>query len=167
MERAIQADLALLNGNIYGSDTETNALLIKNGQIEQLGPASRLKSISAKCSIDLNGRPVYPGFVAAHDHFMMTCQIQDVIDCRTQVNESIADYLHRLKGLIGAPEKGNWIKCRGLSDFKFKERRFPTIEELDELAPHNPLSILHSSMHSGVVNSLALANINIPLVSLL
>jgi predicted amidohydrolase YtcJ len=96
---------------------------------------------------------------------MMTCQIQDIIDCRTNVNESIADYLHRLKGLIGRPEKGKWIKCRGLSDFKFKEKRFPTIEELDELAPHNPLSILHSSMHSGVVNSLALKEFNIPLVS--
>jgi predicted amidohydrolase YtcJ len=97
---------------------------------------------------------------------MMTCQIQDVIDCRTRVNEPIDDYLHRLRHLIGAPEKGKWIKCRGLSDFKFKEKRFPSIEELDELAPHNPLSILHSSLHSGAVNSLALKKFNIPLVSL-
>ncbi|MCP4627183.1 MAG: amidohydrolase [bacterium] len=165
MDRTIQADLTLLNANIYGYDKETDSLLIKNGKIELVGPESRLKSIPAKCSIDLDGKAVYPGFVASHDHFMMTCQIQDVIDCRTRVNESIADYLHRLKGLIGTPEKGKWIKCRGLSDFKFKENRFPSIEELDELAPHNPISILHSSLHSGVVNSLALKDFNIPLVS--
>lgn len=166
MDRTIQADLTLFNGNIYGYDKEINALIIKNGKIEIVGPASLLKSIATKCSIDLNGKPVYPGFVASHDHFMMTCQIQDTIDCRTIVNESIADYLHRLKGLIGTPEKGQWIKCRGLSDFKFKEKRFPSLEELDELSPHNPLSILHSSMHSGVVNSLALKEFNIPVVSL-
>jgi predicted amidohydrolase YtcJ len=165
MNRTIQADLTLLNGNIYGFDKGINALIIKNGRIELLGPGSLLKSIPAKRSIDLNGKPVYPGFVASHDHFMMTCQIQDTIDCKTSVNESIADYLHRLKGLIGTSEKGKWIKCRGLSDFKFKENRFPTLAELDELSPHNPLSILHSSLHSGVVNSLALKDFNIPLVS--
>ena len=166
MAQAIQADLTLLNGKIYGYAEEINSLIIKNGKIEILGHESRLKSISTKHTIDLHGKPVYPGFVASHDHFMMTCQIQDTIDCRTKINESIDDYLHRLKRLIGAPEKGKWIKCRGLSDFKFKEKRFPLIEELDEIAPHNPLSILHSSMHSGVVNSLALENFNIPLVSL-
>jgi predicted amidohydrolase YtcJ len=166
MDQNIQVDLTLLNGNIYGFDNQLNSLLIKNGKIELVGPGSLLKSIPTKCSIDLNGKSVYPGFVASHDHFMMTCQIQDIINCRTIVNESIADYLHRLEGLIGTPEKGKWIKCRGLSDFKFKEKRFPTIEELDELAPHNPLSILHSSLHSGVVNSLALKEFDIPLVSL-
>jgi predicted amidohydrolase YtcJ len=166
MDQQMQADLTLLNGNIYGNDNQLNSLLIKNGKIELVGPGSLLKSIPTKCSIDLNGKPVYPGFVASHDHFMMTCQIQDIINCRTIVNESFADYLHRLKGLIGTPEKGKWIKCRGLSDFKFKERRFPTIEELDELAPHNPLSILHSSLHSGAVNSLALKEFEIPPVSL-
>jgi hypothetical protein len=162
IDRTIQADLTLLNGSIYGYDKEINSLVIKNGKIELVGPGSPLKSISTKCSIDLDGKAVYPGFIASHDHFMMTCQIQDIIDCRPSVDESVADYLYRLKTLIGTPEKGEWIKCRGLSDFKFKEKRFPSIDELDELAPHNPLSILHSSMHSGVVNSLALKEFNIP-----
>ena len=166
MDRAIEADLTLLNGSIYGYDDQLNSLLVKNGKIERIGPNFQLKSIPTKCSIDLNGKPVYPGFVASHDHFMMTCQMQDLINCRTIANESIADYLHRLKRLIGRPEKGKWIKCYGLSDFKFKEKRFPTIEELDELEPHNPISILHSSLHSGVVNSLALKEFDIPLVSL-
>jgi len=165
MNQTIPADLALLNGAIHGHAKEINTLIIKNGRIELLGPGSRLESIPAKRVIDLNGQAVYPGFVAGHDHFMMTCQIQDVIECRTRVNEPVADYLHRLKGLIGTPEKGHWIKCRGMSDFKFKEKRFPTLEELDELSPHNPLSILHSSLHSGAVNSLALESFNIPLVA--
>lgn len=165
MNQTIPADLLLLNGAVYGHTKEINTLIIKNGRIELLGPGSQLESIPAQRTIDLKGRAVYPGFVAAHDHFMMTCQIQDVIDCRTRVNESIADYLHRLKAMIGSPEKGQWIKCRGMSDFKFKEKRFPTLEELDELSPHNPLSILHSSLHSGAVNSLALERFNIPLVA--
>jgi len=165
VDRTIQGDLTLLNGYIYGYDKKINSLIIKNGKIELLGNDSLLKRVSTQCSIDLNGKAVYPGFIASHDHFMMTCQIHDIIDCRTIVNESIVDYLHRLKRLIGTSEKGKWIKCRGLSDFKFKEKRFPYLEELDELSPHNPLSILHSSMHSGAVNSLALNAFNIPIVS--
>jgi len=166
MGDSIQADLVLLNGSIYGlSDNRKNGLVIKNKKIDLIGESTLLKQIPAKNQIDLKGRALYPGFTAAHDHFMMYCQITTVIDIKTRLNESIADYLHRLKNKIPERPRGEWIYCRGLAEFKLKEKRYPILAELDELAPDNPLSILHSSMHSVVVNSRALKEIGINLNS--
>ncbi|HEX3722140.1 MAG TPA: amidohydrolase, partial [Nitrolancea sp.] len=51
---------------------------------------------------------------------------------------------------------GTWIQGRGYDDNKLDERRHPTRQDFDEVAPDHPVIIVNGSGHMSVVNSLAL-----------
>jgi predicted amidohydrolase YtcJ len=71
----IPADLVLLNGNVFTSDTSNptaKAIAIKSERILAVGSNEEIKKLAdAKTRlIDLGGRTVVPGFNDAHFHFM-------------------------------------------------------------------------------------------------
>jgi predicted amidohydrolase YtcJ len=69
-----EVDLILHNGYIYTLNQENDihrAIAIKDGEIVDIGPEHKiLNKYSHKEKIDLKGKPVYPGFIDAHGHFL-------------------------------------------------------------------------------------------------
>ena len=51
---------------------------------------------------------------------------------------------------------GEWIVLSGYDHNKLDEKRHPSIEELDEAAPDNPVRCIRCCAHMGVYNSAAL-----------
>ena len=68
-----QADLILTNGKVYTVDssfTMASAIAVKDKKIAAVGSDQQiLENYRADQTIDLQGRPIYPGFIDAHCHF--------------------------------------------------------------------------------------------------
>ena len=68
--------------------------------------------------------------------------------------DSIADVLAYVRSRAAAQRAGEWIDIEQVFVTRLRERRFPTRQELDEAAPHNP--VLFRTGPDAAVNSLAL-----------
>ena len=54
-----------------------------------------------------------------------------------------------------APERSNWVTGRGWIDFR-KPPQFPTRQDLDRIAPDNPVFLTRADGHAAIANSAAL-----------
>ena len=68
--------------------------------------------------------------------------------------DSIADVLAYVRSRAAALQPGQWIGIEQVFITRLRERRFPTRQELDEAAPHNP--VFFRTGPDASVNSLAL-----------
>jgi len=126
-----------------------------------VGTADELNGLNAKRRIQLNNKVLVPGFIDAHNHFMTYCMWLRYLDCRLPLNGDMNELLEIISRKAKELSPGEWIKGWGFADYKVKQHRFPTLSELDRVAPHNPLGIIHISGHSAVVNSKALDRLGI------
>ncbi len=156
---SINADLLLLGATILtGADTVnvTDAVAIKNGRIVAVGKQSEMSQLQAKQKIHLDGKVIVPGFIDAHNHLSLYSVLLQYLDCRTSLNGEIDEVLERIEEKAKKTPPGEWIRGWGYADYKMKQRRFPTLEEMDAISPNNPTAIIHISGHSVIVNSQAL-----------
>ncbi len=149
-------DIILLNGRIItleDSHPEVEALAIKDGKITALGSNREivvLKSQGVEV-IDLKGQVVVPGFTDAHVHFMATgLNMLGVV--LNQAN-SIDEVLSLIRLRAETTEKDELVLASGLDTNRFAVERVPTRQELDDIAPENPVFINRIDSHSCVINT--------------
>lgn len=146
------------NGNIYTVDkdfTKANALVIKNDRLIYVGTdkiAMRFKTENTKI-IDLKGKTVFPGLIEGHTHFGWLSQSLVEIDALFKQKEEI---LEEVKKKAETVKPGEWILGRGWNNEIWEQSNFPTKEELDLVAPNNPVCIIRTCCHAYWVNSMAL-----------
>lgn len=134
-----------------------DAVLVENGVIAAVGDKARLeKDYRPDQMVDLRGGVMIPGFIDPHSHFTQTAYAllqaelggaSDTEELKQKLNHYIAQNDVR---------PGEWILARGYDHNLFKDKKNPTLKQLDALAPENPLVIQHSSGHMGLFNSAAL-----------
>jgi predicted amidohydrolase YtcJ len=117
--------------------------------------------LNAQRRIQLNNKVLAPGFIDAHNHFMIYCMWLPYLDCRLPLNGDMDELLEKISSKAEELSRGEWVKGWGFADYKVKQRRFPTLAELDKVALHNPVGIIHVSGHSAVVNSKGLEYLGI------
>lgn len=165
----MEADTVLLNGKVVTMDaagTTVEALAIGGDRIIATGRDSDIESLRGKTTrtIDLKGRVVLPGFIDTHVHvdcaavntkLATSCHIPpveyvEVLGCSGS-KEAILDFVEQ-----AAQEKaaGEWIIGQGRFSLEV-EGNSPGKDELDAVAPHNPVMIRYSA-HSQLLNSKAL-----------
>jgi predicted amidohydrolase YtcJ len=134
-------ELALVNGRIYTFDDANrvvDSLVIRNGRFASLGRVSE----SAGRVIDLQGRTVIPGLIDNHTHFV---RIGNLPGYDVRALEAAFTVLAAQKIIAGrvadAAENDFITALAGLARRQFSEKRFPTMAELDEAAPRNPVVI--------------------------
>ena len=66
------------------------------------------------------------------------------------------DFLAKVKARVAQTEPGKWITGRGWIETFWKPPKFPTREDLDKIAPENPVLLTRADGHAAVVNSAAL-----------
>lgn len=164
------ADMVLVNGKIVTVDKSFSvqeAVAIRDGKILAVGSASSIRALAGPETkvIDLRGRAVIPGLIDSHIHFLRAG-----FTWKREVRLDQARSVKEILGLIGKRAAkltpGEWILTFGGWDYsQLQERRAPTREELDRVAPNNPvlLRILlpHASTHFAVLNSAALRMVGI------
>jgi predicted amidohydrolase YtcJ len=106
--------------------------------------------------IDLGGAFMIPGFNEAHNHMISFGLTLAWIDARYPAVHSIADIAEQVRRRVEQSRPGEWIRARGYDDNKLDERRHPTRQDLDTVAPENPVMVVNGSGHMCVANSAAL-----------
>ena len=137
------------------------AVLCVDGRIAAVGTeaASQVRDSTRGTlpdSIDLGGRVVVPGFIDAHAHILAYAASLVSVDCGPRAVRSLADLQDRLGEKAAALPAGAWVRATGYDELALQERRHPTRQELDAVAPANPVRLLHRGGHACVLNSLAL-----------
>lgn len=111
--------------------------------------------------IDLQGNTLLPSFIDCHSHFSGYASALLQVDLTEAV--SFDDITHMILAFMKRKQvpPGEWILCRGYDHNNFKEGTHPTLSLLDEVVPKNPILLQHQSGHMGVLNSLALKQLDI------
>jgi predicted amidohydrolase YtcJ len=152
------ADLVLVNGKIITIDAQDSiaeAVAISAGRIVAVGRSGDIKARASAATevIDLGGRAVSPGLIDTHVHFT---QVDALYNVDLSTASSIKEALAAVAARVATAKPGDWIRGRGWDEGKFKERRYLTAADLDEVAPNNPVWLTHTTGHYGVANTYAL-----------
>ncbi|RUT69605.1 amidohydrolase [Flavobacterium cupreum] len=144
----MKADLILFNGKIHSFNAETpnvTAVAIKDGKFIAVGSDSTIMEFAAAETkiIDLQNRRVVPGINDSHIH-LIRGGLNYNLELRWDGVPSLADALRMLKEQVDRTPNPQWVRVvGGWSEFQFAERRMPTLEEINAIAPETPVFILH------------------------
>jgi len=150
-------DLILHHGKIVTVDANfriVEAMAIKGDRIVATGSNSEMLSLATPGvqKIDLRGKTVLPGLIDSHLHAVSSSMYE--FDHPVPTMETMADVLKYLKARAGALPKGEWVGLSQVFITRLREQRYPTREELDGVAPENP--VVFSTGPDASLNSLAL-----------
>lgn len=141
-------DLLLFNGKITTLDDfkpEVSAIGIKEGKVAFIGFDADGKKLADKntLQIDLKQKRVIPGLNDSHIH-LIRGGLNYNIELRWDGVPSLAYALEMLKEQVRITPPPQWVRViGGWSEFQFAEKRMPTLQEINEIAPDTPVFILH------------------------
>lgn len=142
------ADLILTNGKITTLDPArpaAAAVAIRDGQVLEVGTPEELLRHRGDATrvVDLGGRRVIPGLNDSHLHIIRG-GLHFNMELRWDGVPSLADGLRMLKEQAARTPAPQWVRVvGGWSEFQFAERRMPTLEEVNAVAPDTPVFLLH------------------------
>jgi predicted amidohydrolase YtcJ len=156
------ADLVVMNGKIVTVDEEftiVQALSVKDGKILRVG--TNLEVLETKDDgtevVDLAGRMVLPGLMDSHTHPTSASMFE--FDHTVPEMESIDDVLGYIRSRTEVVPDESWITVNQVFITRLREQRYPTLAELDRVAPRHP--VVFRTGPDAAVNSLALQLSNI------
>lgn len=157
-ETSYGVDRILINGRIYTVDSSfsvAEAVAIHDGRIVAAGSNSHVSALSGPTTQieDLDGAVILPGLIDAHNHMLSTGQVLQQIqlyDCR-----SVSEILDRVANRVRSSQPGEWIIGRGWDESLLAEGRHPSRQEIDRVAPQNPV-VLHRVWNKLTANSAAI-----------
>ncbi|APC49252.1 hydrolase [Virgibacillus halodenitrificans] len=148
-----------INGRIYTFDPTrpvAEAVLIENGCFMDIGNTVELRQRwgDELDIVDLKGKTVTPGLIDSHLHLSLIANSFLELDL-TGVTSKF-DMLEKIKHKANSLQPGEWLLGSGWDENLFEDGRFPSIQELDVVAPQNPIFLSRVCLHAALVNSRAL-----------
>jgi predicted amidohydrolase YtcJ len=146
------------NGRILTVDPQfrtVEAMAIRDGRILAAGSNAEIVRMAGSGTeqVDLGGRTVLPGLIDSHVHAPSASMYefeQPVPDMG-----GIEDVLAYIRDRAAKTEPGHWITLSQVFITRLREQRYPTREELDTVAPKNPVAFRTGPDAS--LNSMALS----------
>jgi predicted amidohydrolase YtcJ len=159
MSRAEDVDLIFVNGNIYTVNERqphAEAIAVKNDRIAFVGSTEDAKKLASDKTriVDLRGHTVVPGMTDSHCHIFGIGERE--MNLNLEGTNSREDFLAKVKGRVAQTERGKWIIGRGWIETFWKPPQFPTKQDLDRIAPNNPVFLTRADGHAAIANSAAL-----------
>ena len=159
MSAADDVDLIFVNGSIYTVNEQqphAEAIAVKKDRIVFVGSNDEAKKLKRDKTrvIDLHEHTVVPGLTDSHCHIFGIGEREMNLNLeRTNTRE---DFLAKVKARVAQTGHGNWITGRGWIETFWKPPKFPTRQDLDAIAPENPLFLTRADGHAAIANSAAL-----------
>ncbi len=156
-----KADKIFLGGDIITVDDnnpEAQAVAVRNGKIQAIGSEPEVLKYEGPNTevIDLKGNTLLPGFIDIHTHPILSAKTAETIDISGFNHKNQAEVMESLKKGIEEKGSGEWVIAYGWDPAILRDLEAPTLNELDQMAPENPLFIIAQTLHSGLANSLTL-----------
>ena len=148
MSPATEPDLILHRGLITTLDPSNptaNAAAIKDGRFVAVGSDPDIRAMAGPRTrlVDLKGRRVLPGLIDNHLHIIRG-GLNFNLELRWDGVKSLADAMSMLKRQVAITPPPQWVRVvGGFTEHQFAEKRLPTLEELNAVAPDTPVFILH------------------------
>jgi predicted amidohydrolase YtcJ len=142
------ADLVLFDGRITTMDRhnpEAQAVAVRDGRFIAVGSEREVAALVGPNTrrIDLNGRRAIPGLIDSHTH-VIRGGLNYNLELRWDGMHSLADAMRSLKAQVDRTPTPQWVRVvGGFTEQQFAERRLPTLDELNAVAPDTPVFILH------------------------
>lgn len=156
-----------VHGRIYTNDPAqpwAEAMAIADGRISCIG---KMDHVLLECgggqegaeTVQLKGQFVMPGFNDAHVH--LGGAAADLLAVPLTGVPTVEELQKRVADAVAHHKPGEWITGGGWDHTLWPDKRFPNREQLDAVAPKNPVILTHISGHVAVANSLALLHAEI------
>jgi predicted amidohydrolase YtcJ len=150
------------HGRIYTNDPAhpwAEAIAVSDGKISCIG---KMDHVLLDCgggqegveTVNLKGQFVMPGFNDAHVH--LGGAAADELAVPLTGVPSAEEMQKRVASAVAQHKEGEWITGGGWDHTLWPEKKFPNRQQLDAVAPKNPVILTHISGHVAVANSLAL-----------
>jgi predicted amidohydrolase YtcJ len=155
------------HGRIYTNDPANpwaEAMAVSEGKISCIG---KMDHVLLDCgggqegaeTVNLKGQFVMPGFNDAHVH--LGGAAADELAVPLVGVPSPEEMEKRVATAVAQHKPGEWITGGGWDHTLWPDKRFPNRQQLDAVAPKNPVILTHISGHVAVANSLALKSAEI------
>jgi predicted amidohydrolase YtcJ len=149
------ADLVWLDGKLITvdpADTIAQAVAIKNGRIMAVGSSADITRLIGQNTevVHLNGRTVLPGLIDAHTHINAIAAFHRMLDVHAPPLHGVDEILDKVRAKVANLKPEEWLVGAGGWG-----QVLPTREQLDGVAPNNPV-VLRESAHVQILNSKAL-----------
>lgn len=153
-------DLIIHNAKVWtGTDSPDcpTAVAVKDARTAALGGEELLElAAPATRVIDLGGRPLLPGLGDSHLHLGETGRGMEVADLSAaaspeEMGETLRRFIRENRIPAGRPVLG-W----GWNQDRFPDKKMPTLEQLDRMAPEHPIVLTRVCQHIAVANSAAI-----------
>ena len=148
MRRHNPPDLILRNGKVTTMSSlvqEAECVAITGRVFSAVGSEKEVMPLADAHTrvIDMGKKRVIPGLVDGHIH-MIRGGLTYNMELRWDGIPSLAEAMNMLKIQVANTPPPQWVRViGGFSLLQFKERRLPTLNELNEAAPATPVMILH------------------------
>lgn len=150
-------DLIITNATIYSVDadfTVYQSMAVANGKIVALGDSETIQSkYKADNIIDLEGKPVYPGLIDPHCHFLGYG-----LGLRNAWLAGVGSWPEAVDRLVEHQQEypSDWVLGRGWNQNEWDVKEFPTKELLDKAFPDKPVLLTRIDGHAAIANSKAM-----------
>jgi predicted amidohydrolase YtcJ len=141
------ADLIVHNAKISTLDdeaSEATALAVKGEHVIAVGTnddAMGFRGAQTRV-IDAGGRRVIPGLNDSHMHAVRGGRFYN-LELRWDGVKSLQEGLQMIREQARRTPKGQWVRVIGAwSPYQFREKRMPTVAELNAAAPDTPVFVL-------------------------
>ncbi len=160
-----------INGHIICADekdSRVSVLVTKGDRIVSVGNGQGSAGYSLREAeiYDLNGRTLMPGMIDTHYHPILRGLLDKetdgaIIDIFYPHCKTLEECFGKLRKAVTERKPGEWISLMGYEPMLLPEKRHPTLEELDRIAPENPVHFMHGGGHVCMYNSKALEYLGI------
>ncbi|RPI18575.1 MAG: amidohydrolase, partial [Acidobacteria bacterium] len=156
------AELIFTGGQVHtvnATNDIVQAVAIGAGRILAIGSTKEIRALAGPGTreVALRGRSLLPGFIDAHCHLTGLGMATVSIDCKAPGMQSIEALLKAVYERAATQPPGTWIRGRGYDQTRLRERRHPTRNDWDTVAPDHPVIFTRTCGHIASVNSRALA----------
>jgi predicted amidohydrolase YtcJ len=152
------ADLLIWGGPIYtgAAPERAEAVAVLDGRIVFVGAkdaAAALRGPNTEV-IDLAGAAMFPGFTDAHAHLRGIGERE--LSLNLEGSKSAAEAAGRVKAYLAQRKPNGAVFGRGWIETGWPEGRFLNRDDLDPVAPDQPVILTRADGHALVANSAAL-----------
>jgi len=141
-------DIIFYNGHFKGVgtfDKKITAVAIKNKRFIKFGTDKEILSLKNNSTrvIDLKDKVVIPGLNDSHIH-LIRGGLSFNMELRWDGITSLSDAMFMLKQQAERTPPPQWVRVvGGWSELQFKEKRMPTLDEINAVSKETPVFILH------------------------
>jgi len=154
-----QSSSLILRGKVITMEEDgwVEAVLIERERIAGVGSFEKLRERTRgePKILDLRGRTILPGFIDSHTHLIGMGLEEIRLDLSG--TDSLLDAMEMVSERVKASPPEEIIIGVNWDESRWREGRAPTREELNRVAPKNPLVLRRICGHQAVANVKALA----------